>query len=154
MSKLHWLLATAWLVGSALSVGAQETSLRPRLDDQRLWSPTNSEVAPPSIGNRYSPFFEGDDSDVGGTTRAAAYLMGALAGLRLAEVSTPPRELGLWLRGWYEGVAIPGPLDQPGVAARTYDVPPASTSHGGPDGAVVHAIVRGFLDALATTARE
>ena len=150
VSKLCRVLATASIIGWPMPVIAQEMPLRPQLDDARLWLSDQNELPRLLPGTRLSPppapAFLRSHFTVG-------YVVGGLIGLRLSETETPPKELGLWLRGWYEGSATVALLDQPdpGFSGRTFlDV---STSHSGAEPPFVDGLVRGFLHALAITSR-
>ena len=88
-----------------------------------------------------------------GSSFAAGYLFGGLLSLPLGEAAAPPKELGLWLRGWYKGSMDPSPSDRSsfgqGVHGLGFLAP--ATSHWGDDPPFVDGIVNGFLDALAIT---
>lgn len=152
MSKLYCLLVAASIIGSSTQVAAQAPSLLPQLDDPRLWLASGDAMLPPPAGIRQSAPPERAAS---GTSFAAGYVFGGLIGLRLGETATPPEELGLWLRGWYDGSAASGLSDrsslQPGLAFAGLSFVAAARSHSGGDPPVVDGIVHGFLAALAIT---
>ena len=149
MGKLGRFLTIASIIGVTTPVAGQDRPLLPQLDDPRLWSSAWS-VVPPPVGTRLSP----PPARTGlGSSFAAGYLFGGLLSLPLGEAAAPPKELGLWLRGWYKGSMDPSPSDRSsfgqGVHGLGFLAP--ATSHWGDDPPFVDGIVNGFLDALAIT---
>jgi hypothetical protein len=150
--KLYQIVATVSIIGSSAPVAAQDGPLRTNLDDPRLWLSSWDAVPPLAAEIRFSlPA----DRAVLGTSHAAGYVLGILAGLRLREEAAPPKELGLWLRGWYEGSAVTGLSDrsglQPGVALYGSSFFPSAGLQRGGNPPLVDGIVRGFLAVLANT---
>lgn len=136
MGKQVQFLTVALIVGLSAPLAGQDRPLLPRLDDSRLWSSAWYQVPPPTVGVRLSP---PPPRAAGRASVAAGYLFGGLIGLRLGEAARPPKELGLWLSGWYEGALVPGMPDRPGLHPGVGDPP------------LVHGMVEGFLDALTLT---
>lgn len=154
MGKLYRLLAATAIFGCSTPVAAQEAPWRPQLHEPRLWSSAWNDAPPlpASVGIRLS---HPPRAAVLGTTFAAGYALGGLLGLRLGETATPPQELGLWLRGWYEGSAVLGLSDrsrlQTGPWLDGASVLAAPGAHTWGDPPVINGIVQGFLRALAIT---
>jgi len=148
--RLQLLVLLAAVLSVPTTVCAQDVPLRARIDEPRLWGVAWNVVPPPSVEVRPAPPTEPVGS---GADFAAGYVLGGLMGLGLAAAEPPPRELGLWLRGWYEGISVPGM--PPPWPAGGWDRPsPAFTPYGGGEPPVLDGIVRGFLRALATTSNH
>ncbi len=151
MKRPCWILAAASLVISSTSLAAQVASLPPHPSDSRLWVLPRVEAAPispeiASLSSRHRP--------VRGNGFLAGYAIGAAVGMRFGEKAKPPREIGLWLRGWYEGAVVTEQLG-PATSGIEADRPAiARMSNRGAERSFGNGVVRGFLGALAITANN
>ena len=149
MNRLRCTLAAAWLMASSTPLVAQVSPLLPEPRDSRLWESPQVEVASPSVGLQ-SPLLR-RGTTFGGDL-FAGYLVGAALGLGLGEKAAPPREMGLWLRGWYRGSLMPDPPRALAPDYGGYRLGLVTGSRQGDDGFFAGGLVRGFLDALAVAA--
>ncbi len=136
---------------SSTSVAAQVTSLSPHSSDSRLWvlprvetAPSSPEIASSSL--RHQP--------VRGKGFLAGYAIGAAVGMRFGEEAKPPREIGLWLRGWYEGAVVTEQLGPATSGIEADRAAIARMSSRGLERSFGNGVVRGFLGALAITANN
>ncbi|MDX1494847.1 MAG: hypothetical protein R3253_12340, partial [Longimicrobiales bacterium] len=77
-----------------------------------------------------------------------AFLAGGLAGRELGQSGAAPRQLGLWLRGWYGGVShSPNPSGL-GYGARSWWPGPAGVNSLGASPAYLEGLTHGLLEGL------
>lgn len=153
LSRFLMLVVRSAAPAIASPVVAQDSRLRPRLSEARLWQGI-PELAGAEKLTGVDPLESGirlkARSSLWSEAFVAGYLMGALAGSELQERATPPPQLRLWADGWYDGVTISSDPSALGAGPPRPQAGPVSAFSSASHPALVNGLFDGLLDGLAS----